>query len=85
LLVTVAACSTNEGDLRARREISQAAQYGYVEDISYGNERMSSIVGRAEIRVLLVSGARVSLTQESPLDFRTGDRVRVEQGRAYKE
>ena len=85
LLMTVAACANSERDLRASREVSQLAQYGYVEEISYGSERMSSIAGRAEIRVLLGSGARVTLTQESPLDFRTGDRVRVEQGRAFKE
>ena len=39
---------------------------------------------RVEVRVRLDSGARVTYTQESPRDFHSGDRVRVEDGRVFR-
>lgn len=39
---------------------------------------------RIEVRVRLDSGARVTYSQESPRDFRTGDRVRIEDGRVFR-
>jgi hypothetical protein len=60
-------------------------QYGYVEEITYSANEGGNVRDRVGIRVLLVSGARVTITQESPLEFRTGDRIRIEQGRAFRE
>lgn len=39
---------------------------------------------RIEVRVRLDSGARVTYSQESPRDFRNGDRVRIEDGRVFR-
>ena len=39
---------------------------------------------RVEVRVRLDGGARVTYTQESPRDFHSGDRVRVEDGRVFR-
>ena len=39
---------------------------------------------RIEVRVRLDSGARVPYSQESPRDFRNGDRVRIEDGRVFR-
>jgi outer membrane lipoprotein SlyB len=53
-----------------------------------GNEveknRDAGGVDRIEIRVRLENGARVTYTQENPRDFRTGDRVRIEDGRVFR-
>ena len=127
------ACAT-QGDSRPVNvnNVSQGAQYGYVEDIGYvqgrgGSSGGGAIVGgiiggvlghqvgsgrgntaatvagaaggaligneveknrnvsdRIEVRVRLDSGARVTYTQESPRDFRNGDRVRIEDGRVFR-
>lgn len=47
-------------------------------------EKKRNVSDRIEIRVRLDSGARVTYTQESPRDFRNGDRVRIEDGRVFR-
>ncbi|MEO8103936.1 MAG: glycine zipper 2TM domain-containing protein [Betaproteobacteria bacterium] len=47
-------------------------------------EKNRNVSDRIEVRVRLDSGSRVTYTQESPRDFRTGDRVRVEDGRVFR-
>ena len=52
-----------------------------------GNEvekNRNNVSDRIEVRVRLDSGARVTYTQESPRDFRNGDRVRIEDGRVFR-
>ena len=47
-------------------------------------EKNQHVSDRIEVRVRLDSGARVTYTQESPRDFRNGDRVRIEDGRVFR-
>ncbi len=47
-------------------------------------EKNRNVGERIEVRVRLDSGARVTYSQESPRDFRNGDRVRIEDGRVFR-
>ena len=47
-------------------------------------EKNRNVSDRIEVRVRLDNGARVTYTQESPRDFRNGDRVRIEDGRVFR-
>ena len=47
-------------------------------------EKNRNVSERIEVRVRLDSGARVTYSQESPRDFRNGDRVRIEDGRVFR-
>ena len=47
-------------------------------------EKNRTVSDRIEVRVRLDNGTRVTYTQESPRDFRNGDRVRIEDGRVFR-
>ena len=47
-------------------------------------EKNRNVSERIEVRVRLDNGTRVTYTQESPRDFRNGDRVRIEDGRVFR-
>ena len=47
-------------------------------------EKNRNVSDRIEVRVRLDNGTRVTYTQESPRDFRNGDRVRIEDGRVFR-
>ncbi len=79
------ACATRTDSRPIYVEVEDRQFVGFVENVS-GNEseQYQHVRDRIAVKVRLDNGTRVTYTQDSPRDFRNGDRVRIEGGRVYR-
>ena len=85
LTLMLGACATRTDTRPVYVEVEERPFVGFVENV-YANEseKKQNVNDHITVKVRLDSGARVTYTQDTPRDFRSGDRVRIEGGRVYR-